>query len=121
MKDSIQERLSSLVDRFEEIGHLLSDPVVIADQNRFRDLSKEYARLDKIAKDFNDYRKVVADIDDDQIQLNQLESLVNEYLRRASRPPLASSGAVNVDTISFRGDTLLEVEQLGAGVQDRIG
>jgi hypothetical protein len=57
----------------------------------------------------------VADIDDDQIQLNQLESLVNEYLRRASRPPLASSGAVNVDTISFRGDTLLEVEQLGAG------
>lgn len=64
MKDSIQERLSSLVDRFEEIGHLLSDPVVIADQNRFRDLSKEYARLDEIAKDFNDYRKVVADIDD---------------------------------------------------------
>jgi hypothetical protein len=57
----------------------------------------------------------VSDIDDDQIQLNQLESLVNEYLRRASRPPLASSGAVNVDTISFRGDTLLEVEQLGQG------
>ena len=56
MKDSILERLSSLDDRFEEIGHLLSDPEIIADQNRFRDLSKEYARLEEIVKDFNDYQ-----------------------------------------------------------------
>ena len=46
MKDSIQERLSGLVERFEEIGHLLSDPNVIGDQDKFRDLSKEYARLE---------------------------------------------------------------------------
>ena len=57
----------------------------------------------------------VADIDDDQIQLNQLESMVNEYLRRASKPPLASTGGVNVQTISYYGDTLLELEPLGPG------
>ena len=64
MKASIQERLGTLVDRFEEIGHLLSDPEVIADQNRFRDLSKEYSRLEQISKDFEAYRKVEQGISD---------------------------------------------------------
>lgn len=57
----------------------------------------------------------IGDIDDDQIQLNQLESMVSEYLRRASKPPLASTGKVNVETLSYRGDTVLEIEPLGAG------
>ena len=57
----------------------------------------------------------VGDIDDDQIQLNQLESMVNEYLRRASKPPLASTGRVNVETINYKGDTVLEVEPLAGG------
>ncbi len=58
MKDSIQERLSGLVERFEEIGHLLSDPNVIGDQDKFRDLSKEYARLEEVARDFGAFQKV---------------------------------------------------------------
>ena len=57
----------------------------------------------------------IADLSDDQIQLNQLESMVNEYLRRSSKPPLASSGRVNVETLNYKGDTVLEVEPLGPG------
>ncbi len=64
MKDSIQEKLSVLVERFEEIGHLLSEPEVISEQNRFRDLSKEYARLGELARDFGAYRKVEEGIRD---------------------------------------------------------
>ena len=54
----------------------------------------------------------VGDIDDDQIEINQLESLYNEFVRRATRAPLASSGKVNVETAGPLGDTLLEVEPL---------
>ncbi len=64
MKDSIQEKLSVLVERFEEIGHLLSDPEIISAQNRFRDLSKEYARLQELAQDFSAYQKVEEGIRD---------------------------------------------------------
>ena len=64
MKDSIQEKLSVLVERFEEIGHLLSEPEVISEQNRFRDLSKEYARLEELAKDFGAYQKLEEGIRD---------------------------------------------------------
>ena len=63
MKESIKEKLSTLVERFEEVGHLLSDGDVIADQNRFRDLSKEYARLAPLTKDFTAYLKLLEDID----------------------------------------------------------
>ena len=45
MKDSIRRKLEKLDERFEEVGRLLSEPEVIARQNRFRDLSMEYARL----------------------------------------------------------------------------
>ncbi|KPK58014.1 MAG: peptide chain release factor 1 [Gammaproteobacteria bacterium] len=62
MKPSLQEKLSSLVDRFEEVGALLSDPDTIADQVRFRDLSREYARLEPVVRDFREWRRVEGDL-----------------------------------------------------------
>lgn len=55
MKDSIRIKLESLTDRYEEIGHLLSSPDVINDQNKFRDLSKEYAQIEPVVKVFEQY------------------------------------------------------------------
>ncbi len=63
MKESIKEKLGHLVERFEEVGGLLSDPEVIADQSRFRELSMEYARLDPLVKDFKAYQKILSDLD----------------------------------------------------------
>ena len=40
MKDTIKNKLEMLNDRFDELEALLSDAEIIADQNRFRDLSK---------------------------------------------------------------------------------
>jgi peptide chain release factor 1 len=39
MKNSIRLKLENLKDRFDEIEVMLSDAEIIADQNRFRDLS----------------------------------------------------------------------------------
>ena len=59
MKDSIRIKLESLVERHEEIAALLGDPDVISDQNKFRDLSKEYAQLEDVVKSFKDYEAAV--------------------------------------------------------------
>ncbi|MFL2546124.1 MAG: peptide chain release factor 1 [Candidatus Rariloculaceae bacterium] len=64
MKESIQARLGELVERFEEIGHLLSEPAIISNQDKFRDLSKEYSRLEEIARDFSAYQQIEQDIED---------------------------------------------------------
>ncbi|MBT8098568.1 MAG: peptide chain release factor 1 [Gammaproteobacteria bacterium] len=55
MKESIRFKLEAVCDRFEEIAGLLADPDVIGDQNRFRDLSMEYSRLEPVVKLFNSY------------------------------------------------------------------
>ncbi len=57
LKSSIQQRLEKLVERHEEIAHLLSTDEVMNDNNRFRDLSKEYAELTELTETFKAYEQ----------------------------------------------------------------
>ena len=63
MKTSIQHKLDALGDRFEEVGALLSTPEIISDQNRFRELSREYSEIEPVVKSFEQYRRVAKDIE----------------------------------------------------------
>jgi peptide chain release factor 1 len=62
MKDSIRLKLESVRDRFEEIAGLLADPDIIANQNKFRDLSREYARVEPVVHSFQRYEGILDDI-----------------------------------------------------------
>lgn len=62
MKQSITNKLETTRDRFEEITGLLADPDVISNQNQFRDLSREYSRLDPIVQLFLRYQSLGDDI-----------------------------------------------------------
>ena len=62
MKPSVVQKLETLVERFEEVQALLSDPVVIGDQNRFRALSKEYAQLEDVVRSFREYQDAQGDL-----------------------------------------------------------
>ena len=93
MKDSIRAKLESLIERHEEVGALLSDPDIIADQNRFRELSVEYSELEPVAKCFADYQQTQADISDAQAMLKEsdadIREMAEEELKEAS-PKLES-------------------------------
>ena len=91
MKDSIRFKLESVRDRFEEIAGLLADPDVIGDQNQFRDLSKEYARVEPIVKLFAEFETLdediaaaqeMADDEDKEIQEMGHEELQGLNVRR---------------------------------------
>src|SRR5210317_350970 len=62
MKESIRFKLESVRERFEEIAGLLADPDVISDQNQFRNLSKEYARIEPVVQSFQRYQAILGDI-----------------------------------------------------------
>ena len=64
MKSSILEKLDHLQERYIEVGALLSDSETIADQNRFRELSKEYAELEPVVKCYGDYRRVLDNLEE---------------------------------------------------------
>ena len=78
MKESIRFKLESVRDRFEEISGLLSDPDVIGDQNQFRDLSKEYARVEPIIKLFAEFESIDEDIAAAQEMANDADSEIRD-------------------------------------------
>jgi len=69
MKASIVAKLDHISERYEEIAALLSDPGVISDQNKFRDLSKEYSELEPVVQCFTDYQQVNDDIEEANLLL----------------------------------------------------
>ena len=48
MKASLLSKIEALADRHQEVEALLGDAEVIRDQNRFRDLSMEFAHLNEV-------------------------------------------------------------------------
>ncbi len=78
MKASIVAKLDNISERYEEIAALLSDPGVISDQNKFRDLSKEYAELEPVVKCFGDYKQVDDDIEEANMLLQDGDSDMRE-------------------------------------------
>jgi peptide chain release factor 1 len=78
MKESIRFKLESVRDRFEEIAGLLADPDVIADQNQFRDLSKEYARVEPVVQSFQHYEDILNDIAAAEEMANDADEEVRE-------------------------------------------
>lgn len=62
MKASIKAKLDHIAERHEEIAALLGEADVIADQNQFRDLSREYSQLEPVVKAFADHQTADADL-----------------------------------------------------------
>jgi len=71
VKNSLQQRLAQVAERFEEIGLLLSQPEVMADQNRFRTLSQEYSHLDPLVKTWQAWLSALQTRDGAQEILNE--------------------------------------------------
>ncbi|WP_158772860.1 peptide chain release factor 1 [Cobetia sp. L2A1] len=59
MKDSLITKLDTFHDRFEEISALLSEPEVIGNQAKFRDLSREYAELEPLIEAWRRHRALM--------------------------------------------------------------
>ncbi len=87
MKESLHLKLEKLLDRQEELDGLLSDPEVINNQNKFRDLSKEYAEVRPIVTCFNQYRQTSDDIENAKEMLKdndkEMQELAAEELKQA--------------------------------------
>jgi peptide chain release factor 1 len=78
MKASLLNKLETLSDRHEEVSALLSDSQTIADQNRFRELSREYSELEPVISCYAQYRQVSADQEEARQMLEDPDPDVRE-------------------------------------------
>ena len=80
--DEIFEKLQSVVDRYDELNELISDPEVIADTKRFMELSKEEGSLREVVAAYNKYKDVVSQLEDDKAMLaEKLDDDMNEMVK----------------------------------------
>jgi peptide chain release factor 1 len=88
MKESLVNNLEQLVSRHEEISGLLSDPDVIGNQNKFRELSQEYARLEPVATLFGKYESAQEDLQAAQ----EMAEDADEEIRSMGRDEVEAAG-----------------------------
>jgi peptide chain release factor 1 len=78
MKASIVEKLQNLSERYEELEGLMSDAEVIAQQDKFRAYTMEYAELEPVILSFRDYRKTLADLEEARVMQKDSDAEIRQ-------------------------------------------
>lgn len=60
--EKLQGHLATLQARFEEVGLLITDPAVLADEKRYVKLSKEYKHLEKLNNTYTHYQQLKEEV-----------------------------------------------------------
>jgi peptide chain release factor 1 len=100
MLPSIHARLQQATERHEEIAMLLSTQEVMAEQNRFRELSVEYAQLEPIVFAWSKWLQSNQSIEEAQAMLKgddkEMQELANEELASATEEQQSIEKELNV-------------------------
>jgi peptide chain release factor 1 len=78
MNASIEARLKSLAERFDEIERLLADAKVIANQDKFRKLSQEYAEIAPAVRLYREYEQALAQLEGARAMLKDNDTGIRE-------------------------------------------
>lgn len=97
MKESLRLCLDQMVDRYEEVTALLSDPSIISDNNKFRELSVEHSDLMDITTLWQNYVRAETDQADAEAMLAD-----------ASDPDMKE---MMIDEIDNARETIVEMEE----------
>lgn len=57
------ERLNIIEARYKELEEMLADPNILSDYNKMKSLSKEKSSLDETISKYNEYKKLIEEID----------------------------------------------------------
>ncbi len=87
---SLIERLDILEPRFEEVSTLITDPAVIADQQRYVRLTKEYHDLERMLQAKREYVNALAAVEESKQILAEEE---DEEMRQLARQELDEAQA----------------------------
>jgi peptide chain release factor 1 len=89
LQESIHSRLQQVQERLEEVAALMSQPEVISDQDRFRELSREYAHLNPVADAGRQWQETGPSMAESRAMLDESEAdlrdMANEELTRATQ------------------------------------
>jgi peptide chain release factor 1 len=75
----MEEKLEKLYQRFQQMEREMSDPAVISNQSRFRDLNREHSQLIPVIQNYEKYRTAIKELADSR---ELLESESDDEMRK---------------------------------------
>jgi len=69
--NNLLDKLQALEDRYNELGNLLSDPQIIADNSQFQKYARAHSELTPIVDKYNEYKNIVKGIEDAKNMLKE--------------------------------------------------
>ena len=75
------DKLEAIKGRFEQVGLSLTNPEIVANGKEFSRLSKEYRQLENIVKPFEEYKKILEDLEFSRELLNGSDEEMRELAK----------------------------------------
>ncbi len=82
------DRLTEFVNRHEELSLLINDPDIIANQDKWRSLMKEYSEITPIAEKYNEYKETKQAVDE---ALEMLDENLDDDFRALVKEELSAN------------------------------
>jgi peptide chain release factor 1 len=81
LSPEVLKKLEAIEVRFEELTHLLSDPAVASNGDRFRKVSKERASLEATVAALRAYKKLLKDLEENRALLAEKDEGIREMAK----------------------------------------
>jgi peptide chain release factor 1 len=65
------DKLQQMSERYQELQTLVSDPAIMKDQSRYKELMRELAGLEEVVAQYQRYTKLQSEIDDTQVLIEE--------------------------------------------------
>jgi peptide chain release factor 1 len=78
------DRLRTIEEKFDQLAHLMSDPGLVSDQERYRQTAKAYHEMEKVVLKYREYKGILRQIGESQ------SLLLDEEFKAMAREELAA-------------------------------
>ena len=80
LSESLQKKLDSLRERYEEVSSLLSQPEIVSDREKYASLSREFSELEPLILSFNAFSKLKSDLTENESMLSEADSELRDLV-----------------------------------------
>ncbi len=99
MQSSLTSKLEQLLERYEELGALLSDAATIKDQNLFRGYSREYAEIEPVVLAYRKHQSATLELGEAQVMSEDSDAEIQD---------MAAEEIVRLETVLGKLDKELQ-------------
>ncbi len=80
-------KLEELSERFEELNKLLIDPNIIANQDKYKEITKARSEIEEVVNEYHQYKKIIKELEEAQnlLEDKEMEELAREEIKKLEK------------------------------------